>query len=78
MSRTLTKARRRQGFRSQEHLNAFYRYYDHDAECDTCGAPEADYWNEADASWQPTTRICPTGRELRAEWDRHSAYYRGN
>lgn len=64
-SRVLDQTRREQGFRDQAHLDAFFAYYDHvQGDCAVCGTPGPAHWNEADASWQPTMQICPTGREL--------------
>jgi hypothetical protein len=62
--RVLNEARREQGFRSQEHLDAFYAYVDHSDGCGECGGEGKSCWNEADASWQPTVALCPRGRQL--------------
>ncbi len=62
--RTWNTARREQGFRSQAHLDAFYAAYDHKKACSACQQPGLAYWNEADASWQPTENRCSEGKRL--------------
>lgn len=67
LKRTFTKARREQGFQSQEHLDAFYAYLDHQQECTAAGGgcgPGPDAWMESDASWQPTLAECPQAKAL--------------
>jgi len=59
-------ARKAQGFRSQAHLDAFYRASDHQRECTGCG-PGPAMWLEGSASWQPAMRLCATGRQLEQE-----------
>ena len=62
--RTFTEARRRQGFRSQSHLDAFYAHLDHVQTCDECGAPGPAVWLDGSASWQPTVHECDEGARL--------------
>jgi hypothetical protein len=62
--RVLTEPPRAQGFRSQEHLDAFFTAYDHQLSCPVCSREGKSYWNEADASWQPTQAQCPEGVRL--------------
>lgn len=38
-ARKFTDARKKQGFRSQEHLDAFYAVYDHENACQECQTP---------------------------------------
>jgi hypothetical protein len=59
--RTLTPARRAQGFASQAHLDAFYAHLDHVRTCTTCGPGPAV---EVDDGLQPTMRECPAAVEL--------------
>lgn len=67
--RVFNDARRRQGFRDQAHLDAFYVYYDHvqagraagPAGCG-CGTPGPGY--DGPDGWQPAENICPRGRAL--------------
>lgn len=66
--RQLTAARKAQGFVSQDHLDAFYRAYDHVQECGECGQPGPAAWLEGDASWQPTETRCAVARRLDLEW----------
>lgn len=61
--RDLTPARRAQGFRSQAHLDAFYRHHDHVRSCPDCGQP-APPMVLGDGSLQPTTTECPEGHRL--------------
>ena len=56
--------RQAQGFRSQAHLDAFYVHVDHERACAECGQPGPAVWLEGDASWQPTSAQCETGRAL--------------
>lgn len=56
--------RKAQGFRSQAHLDAFYVHVDHERACSECGQPGPAAWLEGDASWQPTSAQCATGRAL--------------
>jgi len=53
-----------QGFRSQQHLDAFYAAYDHVRACGECGQPGPAAWLEHDASWQPTETRCAEGTRL--------------
>jgi hypothetical protein len=63
-TRTLTEARKVQGFGSQEHLDAFYAAYDHVQACPECGQPGPAAWLEGDASWQPTETRCGEANRL--------------
>ncbi len=65
--RLFTSARRDQGFRSQAHLDAWYRYSDHVRSCEECQRPGEPMWLEGDASWQPTHRSCAEADRLFAE-----------
>lgn len=67
--RTFDDGRRRQGFVSQDHLDAFYRYFDHTEECAECQLPGEPVWLEGDASWQPTANRCAYALELLAALD---------
>jgi hypothetical protein len=60
--RAFTPARREQGFRSQAHLDAFYRYYDHTKACVDCGQPGPGH--DGPDGWQPTVTQCPIATEL--------------
>ena len=60
--RLYTLAREAQGFRSQAHLDAFYRSFDHGQTCEACQRPGPAAW-VLDA-WQPTRQQCPEGRRL--------------
>jgi hypothetical protein len=62
IERTCTAARQAQGFRSQAHLDAFLRYYDHVEGCAACQRPGEGVL--LDDGWQPTRRECDTAREL--------------
>jgi len=62
--RMFTQARQKQGFRSQAHLDAFFRSYDHERSCAECGKPGPAVWLEGSASWQPTMAQCQTGKDL--------------
>lgn len=66
--RDFTADRQAQGFRSQDHLDAWYRYYDHTKACAECG-PGKSVWLEGDASWQPTENRCATAKALDAAVD---------
>lgn len=63
-SRCFDAQRQADGFRSQAHLDAFYRYYDHATACSECGQPGEPTWLNSAASWQPTVTHCPTGHRL--------------
>jgi histidinol phosphatase-like enzyme len=62
--RAFDAQRQAQGFRSQEHLDAFYVAYDHQKACSECGKPAPAMWLEGSASWQPTMTVCAEGRRL--------------
>lgn len=61
-TREFTPARQAQGFRSQAHLDAFYRHYDHTHACVDCGQPGPVY--DAPDGPQPTVTVCPVGQAL--------------
>jgi hypothetical protein len=67
--RVFTAARKQQGFRDQAHLDAFYTYYDHvlagtRAGRDGCGCGTPGPGHDGPDGWQPTTNLCPQGRQL--------------
>lgn len=67
--RKFDEGRRLQGIVSQEHLDAFYAYYDHTLACEECSKPGPAHWSEADASWQPTMAPpCATGLSFTKVW----------
>lgn len=70
--RMLTAARRAQGFKSQDHLDAFYRARDHYVACRVCGTPGPAV--PVDDGMQPTELICPQGRALEEESWRVAGY----
>jgi len=60
--RTFNAARRDQGFKSQQHLDAFFAAYDHSHSCPEClkpGTPVA-----IDDGMQPTMNRCSEGMRL--------------
>jgi len=70
--RRWTRARREQGFRSSEHLQAFNDYYDHTQACAECGTPGKSVLT--DEGWQETAVVCPEGRRLDAITQSFSRY----
>jgi hypothetical protein len=75
-NRTFNESRKAQGFRSQEHLDAFFRHFDHQTTCPVCSAPGPAYWSEADASWQPTLAApCEEGRAIDLAAQSYSRYF---
>lgn len=62
--RAFDAGRKAQGFRSQAHLDAHYAHVDHERACAECGQPGPAVWLEGDASWQPASAQCATGRAL--------------
>jgi hypothetical protein len=64
VSRLLTPERQAQGFRSQEQLDAFYRYFDHTRSCAECQREGTGVW--MDDGWQPTVNRCAIGLALDA------------
>lgn len=70
--RIFDEGRKRQGFTSQAHLDAFYRYYDHTQQCDECQQPGEPA--PIDDGYQPTRRVCDVAKQLfRDCHDAHSA-----
>ena len=63
--RKYTEARKAQGFRSQDHLDAFYRYYDHVSACPECQKPGPAA--VIDDGYQPTHMLCLVARLLDME-----------
>jgi hypothetical protein len=61
-SRVFTASRAEQGFRSQAHLDAFFRYHDHVQDCAECSQPGEPAL--IDDGMQATCRDCPTAVEL--------------
>lgn len=60
--RIFNKARRAQGFRSQAHLDAFYRHFDHIESCPECQKPGAGVL--LDDGFQPTMNHCEIAQAL--------------
>ena len=60
--RVFNEARRRQGFRSQAQLDAFYAHYDHVEACGACKA--LDGYVLLDDGYQPTGGECPQAKAL--------------
>ena len=65
--RELTDQRREQGFNSQSHLDAFYRYYDHTQSCAGCQLAGKPEW--VDDCFQPTQHRCAEGLHLQSAYD---------
>jgi hypothetical protein len=78
--RVFSPQREAQGFRSQAHLDAWYRAFDHTRACPAgvCGTPGPSAWLEGDASWQPTVRECEEARRLHAEASQTDRPLRGD
>jgi hypothetical protein len=66
MERSLTEARKAQGFKSQAQLDAFFRMYDHTSTCSVCSST-AGYTDIGDGM-QPYCGRCDTGKALEKEW----------
>ena len=60
--RILTDARKAQGFKSQDHLDAFYRSFDHQQSCTVCSTI-AGYMELSDGL-QPYLGQCDEGAQL--------------
>ena len=60
--RVFTQGRKEQGFKSQEHLDAFHRYYDHTKACAKCQKPGPGV--ELDDGIQPTLNRCVVAQDL--------------
>ena len=63
-SRIFNDDRRRQGFKSQPHLDAFYAYVDHTVACAECNRPGKPVL--LSDGYQPTLRRCHTAKLLSA------------
>jgi hypothetical protein len=75
-SRVWDAGRKAQGFKSQEHLDAFYVYYDHFTSCDGCNQPGPSVLT--DDGWQGTVTECPDAIPLRdASWAFSDYYNKG-
>jgi hypothetical protein len=55
--REFNETRRAQGFRDQDHLDRWFRAYDHVQACGDCGQPGPAYAT-TDGGWQPTETRC--------------------
>ena len=64
-SRQFDEGRKRQGFRDQAHLDAFYRYFDHTKQCAECQKPGPVAWLSDGP--QPTMNECNTAKRLYKE-----------
>lgn len=60
--REFTPARAAQGFRDQEHLDAWFVARDHVKACPECDLPGLGY--DAPDGWQPTVTRCPEAIRL--------------
>ncbi len=60
--RTFNAARKEQGFKSQEHLDAFFAAYDHTHTCPECLKPGTPVW--IGDGMQPTQNRCQEGARL--------------
>lgn len=69
-SRTFNEQRREQGFKSQAHLDAFFRYYDHTQACAECQKASKPVW--VDDCFQPTQNRCAEALTLQAASDAFS------
>lgn len=69
--RAFTPARKAQGFKSQAHLDAFYRYYDHTQTCPNCNKPGAPYLT-TDGGEMTTLTRCAEAHRLDAASFAHS------
>lgn len=68
MTREYNEARRQQGFKSAEHLAAFFVVYDHARECPNCQG--IDGGMEVDDGWQPAAKRCDEWKRLDREYCR--------
>ena len=64
----LSDARKAQGFKSQEHLDAWSAYYRHTESCAECRKPGPGVY--LDDGFQPTQNRCAVARELFATFCR--------
>ena len=64
-SRTFDEARRLQGFKSQAHLDAFYRSYDHKKSCPVCSKVGGNV--AVFDGMQPYMKSCEEGQRLELE-----------
>jgi len=60
-NRKFNEARKQQGFKSQAHLNSFYRYFDHTKACPDCQTYEQVWLNDGP---QPVRIDCPAALKL--------------
>lgn len=63
-TRQFDAARQAQGFRSQEHLDAFFAAFDHARDCASCKALDGHVL--LDDGYQPTEGRCSDARRLDA------------
>lgn len=63
--RSFNRARAQQGFKSQEHLDAFYRAYDHTTTCPVCTTVSGSVWTGD--GYQPVAARCDEGKRLETE-----------
>ncbi|AVZ70892.1 hypothetical protein SLUN_00030 [Streptomyces lunaelactis] len=63
MDRTLTLARRANGWTSSAQVAAMATAHDHEQQCDNCGKPGASVLT--DDGWQGTVQSCPESDRLR-------------
>jgi len=61
-NRTFDAARKAQGFKSQAHLDAFMRYFDHTQDCPECQKPGRGIL--LDDGFQPTMNRCAVALDL--------------
>jgi len=64
--RLFNDARKSQGFKSQENLDAFYAHYDHGKSCPECQKPGPMV--ELADGMQPTMNSCPVHQKLYADY----------
>lgn len=64
--RIFNQARKEQGFKSQEQLDAFYAEYDHTQACSECQKPGIGVW--LDDGYQPTMNRCVVAQKLYAAY----------
>lgn len=72
--RIFTERRKQQGFVSQEHLDAFYRYFDHRQDCPICNRIAGYAELPSDGSLQPYCGNCEISRKLDKELNKFSKY----
>lgn len=72
--RIFTEQRKKQGFASQDHLDAFYRWFDHHQSCPICNRIAGYAELPSDKSLQPYGGNCEISRKLDAEQNKFSQY----